>query len=482
MASVTFPTALGGDGKTYSDDADPDTGLDGLGYVDRFVPCLKNTVAMAGYTAQYAAKIDAAAANADRAEVAKLFVEAVSSAYRINILEQHKQYASLGLDFIQGKYWVDQGERIETLNPSEILTIARDAPVLAEGPNGQLYETASNQVARVWHQGEPKGALIQRSSANRYPFCTLENHSVGGGGTSQVIDSKVYSGNAISLGNAIDNERAYLLMAESFPAGITQIAVSFYVEEPIVGNVVPTLVWASRVNEPSTSTGGNYDPNRGFPQLVTASFTAVEGFNFVRVGLGTTTSLIGRVVLSLPQLEYSAVKASSRILTTDMPVTRPSDSIFRPITDEINTNRFSVLGSFNVEKVTSPNWFDLFKIRGVVNTFGDGLGGQYRDNGFRVLVGNSAPGKSKYYLEISYNFKDMVGEIVFFIIAFDLAKEEVRITINEKTVVYNVSGVDTQMNLSILDISEGALGIGGGIAQESLVKTLREIYLTPYMA
>ncbi|AQU83256.1 MULTISPECIES: hypothetical protein [unclassified Halomonas] len=45
--SVTFPAELGGDGKTYTDDAHPDTGLDGLGYTTRFIPCQKQTVAMA---------------------------------------------------------------------------------------------------------------------------------------------------------------------------------------------------------------------------------------------------------------------------------------------------------------------------------------------------------------------------------------------------------------------------------------------------
>lgn len=45
--SVTFPVELGGDGKTYTDDAHPETGLDGLGYITRFIPCQKQTVAMA---------------------------------------------------------------------------------------------------------------------------------------------------------------------------------------------------------------------------------------------------------------------------------------------------------------------------------------------------------------------------------------------------------------------------------------------------
>ncbi|BCB62250.1 hypothetical protein HaloA020_29510 [Halomonas sp. A020] len=51
MASVTFPEALGGNGQTYTDDADPNTGLDGLGYTVRFIPCLQQAVIM-GLSAQ----------------------------------------------------------------------------------------------------------------------------------------------------------------------------------------------------------------------------------------------------------------------------------------------------------------------------------------------------------------------------------------------------------------------------------------------
>lgn len=52
--SVTFPVEYGGDGKTYSDDADPTTGLDGTGYITRYVPTLKNAVAMAAWAKQKA--------------------------------------------------------------------------------------------------------------------------------------------------------------------------------------------------------------------------------------------------------------------------------------------------------------------------------------------------------------------------------------------------------------------------------------------
>ncbi|WP_110644121.1 hypothetical protein [Salinicola sp. CPA57] len=50
MAEVTFPAEYGGDGNTYTDDADPNTGLDGVGYMTRFVPCLVGAVKMAAFS------------------------------------------------------------------------------------------------------------------------------------------------------------------------------------------------------------------------------------------------------------------------------------------------------------------------------------------------------------------------------------------------------------------------------------------------
>lgn len=50
MASVTFSASVGGDDSTVTDDSNPTTGLDGRGYVERFVPALAQVVAVAGYT------------------------------------------------------------------------------------------------------------------------------------------------------------------------------------------------------------------------------------------------------------------------------------------------------------------------------------------------------------------------------------------------------------------------------------------------
>jgi len=66
MASVTFPTAYGGDGNTCADDANPTTGLANGGHRLRFVPCLAGAVEMAAWAKQmadstYADRLQAAA-------------------------------------------------------------------------------------------------------------------------------------------------------------------------------------------------------------------------------------------------------------------------------------------------------------------------------------------------------------------------------------------------------------------------------------
>jgi hypothetical protein len=61
MASVTFSGSVGGDGSTVTDDANPTTGLDGRGYVDRFVPALAQVVAVAGFTVTTAGAASASA-------------------------------------------------------------------------------------------------------------------------------------------------------------------------------------------------------------------------------------------------------------------------------------------------------------------------------------------------------------------------------------------------------------------------------------
>lgn len=64
MSSVYFDPALGGDGSTVSDDANPTTGLANGGHRTRFVPALSQTVSVAGFTV---GRANAAATSASQA-------------------------------------------------------------------------------------------------------------------------------------------------------------------------------------------------------------------------------------------------------------------------------------------------------------------------------------------------------------------------------------------------------------------------------
>lgn len=74
MADVTFPVEFGGDGKTYSDDADPGTGLANGGHRTRFVPALYNAVEMARWTKEKASET-----NSDRLIASQASAKAVSA-------------------------------------------------------------------------------------------------------------------------------------------------------------------------------------------------------------------------------------------------------------------------------------------------------------------------------------------------------------------------------------------------------------------
>ncbi|WP_447926953.1 phage head spike fiber domain-containing protein [Vreelandella sp. EE27] len=171
---VTFPAALGGDGKTYSDDADPNTGLDGLGYITRLVPLMKNAVAMAGYTQKYAAKIDAAARNAERAENAQKYVEAYAGSLRNNLTAFYKRKATLIFDFAGNEYVRDNGDRVVN-SANELIKTTRSSPKYVLGPDRKMREISSNMIARHWGGGQDAcaSALIEWSSTNILPLSQM---------------------------------------------------------------------------------------------------------------------------------------------------------------------------------------------------------------------------------------------------------------------------------------------------------------------
>jgi hypothetical protein len=101
MASITFPSSLGGDGRTYSDDANPTTGLANGGHRTRFIPTLQGTVAMAasaqGSAQQAAGSVTAAKGYLDA-------IQELSSEIGVGILPQVRP--TLSFNFIDEVYRV----------------------------------------------------------------------------------------------------------------------------------------------------------------------------------------------------------------------------------------------------------------------------------------------------------------------------------------------------------------------------------------
>lgn len=356
--SVTFPVALGGDGKTYTDDADPDTGLDGLGYTTRLVPLFKNGLAMAGYTAQYAAKIDAAAANADRAEDAKAYVEAVAEAYKVDLLDQFKRQATLGLDFVEGRYWVDDGEQLESSNFSDVMSFSRSGSKLELTPDFNLSPYADNQLARAWRGGVCHGAsidpsmtslLINPDSAARWTgIRTVVSHSdfdfLGGSEKSLLVaetsESGIHAATISSPSSALGNGSTYSvaliikahgrtrveLRGSSSNGWVSRPMASFDIQTGAVingeGGVEPIgggwyLVWAYGIADNNNSAG---------MELLLLSSSGQMSYQG-EPGAG--------VLIRNAQI-VAGTYPGSPIPTTDATVTRPGDIVTRQNGREFN--------------------------------------------------------------------------------------------------------------------------------------------------
>jgi hypothetical protein len=79
--SVTFPPSVGGDGSTYTDDANPSTGLANGGFRARLIPMLTQTIVAAGFSVTKAQEAAASATNAaDSAAAASASAEDAASA------------------------------------------------------------------------------------------------------------------------------------------------------------------------------------------------------------------------------------------------------------------------------------------------------------------------------------------------------------------------------------------------------------------
>ncbi|WP_447956496.1 phage head spike fiber domain-containing protein [Vreelandella sp. EE7] len=164
--SAHFPAKIGGSGRSYTADANPDTGMFDGGHRRNMIPMAADMVSAAGYVSQYASAIDGAKANADKAEDARGYVKAFADGIRFSVLDNYRRRATLGLDFVRGHYFVDDGERIESSDLTKVMSFERASPKWARSPNVNHRMYSSDNPARSWLNGKSGGISLENEGTN----------------------------------------------------------------------------------------------------------------------------------------------------------------------------------------------------------------------------------------------------------------------------------------------------------------------------
>ncbi|WP_286903100.1 phage head spike fiber domain-containing protein [Vreelandella sedimenti] len=356
--SVRFPANIGGSGRTYTSDANPDTGVFNGGHRINFFPMLSDTVAAAGYVSQYAQAIDGAKENADRAEDAKGYVEAVADAYGIKIVEAYRARATFGLDFILNRYWIDDGTRVETSDLSDMFAVARAASVLVEGPNGLFRDVPANTIAREWRNGVAVGALNQQSGTNLLLFSADYTQGAFSEGVSVEPNSSESPDGTLTADKiipSVSDERSYISKNSIDVIEGDVYTQTFFVKYAgfeflqITGSVSFSSVRANISLITGTVTDSNLPSDQkisvrqrgnGFFEIeFTTRATATGGGRILAAIVpgpvsgrleNITGDGVSGVYMWVSQLEKSRF-GSSPIITQDAPITMPSDALSRTL-------------------------------------------------------------------------------------------------------------------------------------------------------
>ncbi|RUR26851.1 hypothetical protein ELY33_17230 [Vreelandella andesensis] len=382
---VRFPPSIGGSGKTYTNDANPETGVYGGGHRINFFPMLADNLAGIGYVANYAQAIDGAKANADRAEDAKGFVEAVVDAYKVNILDPFKRRSTLGMDFVEGRYWKDDGDRFETNDPNEILSNSRTSPKEVKGVNDSIVEILDDKLAREWEAGVAQGALIEGSRTNyalrrndlSNPFWVKDGSTT----VTQAGDHWIVEGaTSISVSSGAD-----VLRSQSVSIPFAETCASVELKSSDIASMEVRLRWVNMTQ------GGNYYVTaelKNHWQTFESPAVGAAG-DFWRLYIGSSEKFLARNF----QFE-EGLYSTSRIKTIDVPVTRSRDDFLYNLGSEFNGSRGTIF--FEHGGVNQINTAMFFAIGSDSNNY---LSFGYTENNigyfvpFQANLGNGAVGK-----------------------------------------------------------------------------------------
>jgi hypothetical protein len=141
MSSVTFSTAVGGDGSTVTDDNNATTGLREGGWKTRFVPCFTQQVAVANYVVTKAGEASTSASNAAASAIDATnngAAQVTLAAGQVTLATAQANAAAASYDSFDDRYLGSK-----TSDPS----VDNDGNTLLVGA---LYWNSSSGVMKVW--------------------------------------------------------------------------------------------------------------------------------------------------------------------------------------------------------------------------------------------------------------------------------------------------------------------------------------------
>lgn len=171
---VTFPPSIGGSGKTYTNDANPQTGMFNGGHRVNFFPILADTVAAAGFVNQYAQAIVGAKGDADRAERARDSAEghaltAAGYASQLQARFEPVVQPSLDLDFYANRYQTLGAQGLMAGGFSSLVpNFSRATETERDGPfcRRETVPVATPHFSYDPMTGTRRGLLIEPPSTN----------------------------------------------------------------------------------------------------------------------------------------------------------------------------------------------------------------------------------------------------------------------------------------------------------------------------
>jgi len=379
--SVRFPPSIGGSGKTFTSDANPQTGVFNGGHRINFFPMLADTVAAAGYVSQYAQAIDGAAANADKAEDAKGYVEAVADAYKVNIWEAYNQQATLSNNFSRGKYLCDTGQLQETITATDILSVQRASPKWVIGPDGLLHEFPIDTIARHWRLGKPQGVLIEEQRTNIIQWSEALDNAYWGKENCEILANASASPRGLLTADKViettgNGEHGIRVLSVPVSNGVNHTASAYFKRAYGVRDAVIRQQGVSGVNytalfsledgavishngiSAGTEKLGNgwyrcwfTCPSDDDSSIGQVKFSMYNGVSIGYAGDGESALYIWGA-----QLE-AATSASSYIPTTSASATRSADSVYRLLGDEFNAFEGTLFFDFEIEDPKENRFF-----------------------------------------------------------------------------------------------------------------------------